>query len=83
LPAAVPGVVDIHHVHAWSLVPDRPLVTLHATVSPEADHDEVLHGIEGTLRERFGIAHATIQVERAHCTDRQPGVSQGGTAQTS
>lgn len=69
LAAAVPGVLDVHHVHAWSLVPGRALMTLHATVAPEADHDEVLHALQGALRERFGIAHATIQIERQCCTD--------------
>ncbi|HYD15919.1 MAG TPA: cation diffusion facilitator family transporter, partial [Hyphomicrobium sp.] len=27
--AAVPSVLDVHHVHAWSLSQERPLVTLH------------------------------------------------------
>ena len=28
-----PGVEDIHHVHAWSLTQDKPMVTLHARIS--------------------------------------------------
>jgi cobalt-zinc-cadmium efflux system protein len=71
LTGAVPGVVDIHHVHAWSLVPDRPLITLHATVSRNADHDEVLRALQRLLAERFRIDHATIQIEREACTDER------------
>jgi cobalt-zinc-cadmium efflux system protein len=66
----VPGVVDIHHVHAWSLIPDRPLITLHATVSRQADHEEVLLALQRLLAERFRMEHATIQIERERCTER-------------
>lgn len=69
LAAAVPGVRDVHHVHAWSLTPERPLLTLHARIAADADHDEVLHRLQDLLAERFGIAHATIQVERDACAD--------------
>jgi cobalt-zinc-cadmium efflux system protein len=63
--AAVPGVTDIHHVHAWSLTPERPLITLHARIAPGADHDAVLAALQQVLSQRFGFGHATIQVERA------------------
>lgn len=69
LAEAVPGVLDIHHVHAWSLVPERPLITLHATVSGHADHGEVLQTLQRLLAERFGIEHATIQIERESCPE--------------
>lgn len=69
LAAAVPGVLDVHHVHAWSLVPGRTLVTLHASIAEQADHDAVLHGLQHELATRFHIGHATIQLERNHCTD--------------
>ncbi|HLO77634.1 MAG TPA: cation diffusion facilitator family transporter [Magnetospirillum sp.] len=67
LTQAVAGVADIHHVHLWMLTPDQPLITLHATITPAADHDGVLHGLQAALAARFGLAHATIQVERAYC----------------
>lgn len=70
LAAAVPGVLDIHHVHAWSLVPGRTLVTLHASIASVAEHDAVLHGLQRELVTRFNIHHATIQLEHDRCTDR-------------
>jgi cobalt-zinc-cadmium efflux system protein len=73
LAASVPGVLDVHHVHAWSLLPGRTLMTLHASIAAEADHDTVLHDLQHALEGRFGIAHATIQLERNHCTDRPHG----------
>lgn len=63
----VPGVVDVHHVHAWSLTGERPLMTLHAVVEDAADPDSVLAAVNGVLRARFGIGHATVQIERGPC----------------
>jgi cobalt-zinc-cadmium efflux system protein len=67
--SAMPAIQDIHHVHAWMLTTERSLITMHAEVSPGADHQAVLQIIRQVLRERFGITHATIQIETAECTD--------------
>ena len=64
---AVPGVVDVHHVHLWALTPERPLLTLHARIADEADHDDILGRVHRRLAERFGLRHATVQVERSTC----------------
>jgi cobalt-zinc-cadmium efflux system protein len=66
---AVPTIKDVHHVHAWMLTSERPLLTLHAEVAPGADHQRALASIQTVLRERFGIDHATIQIETVVCTD--------------
>src|SRR3546814_18931800 len=57
LTEAVPGVLDVHHVHAWSLTPERPLLTMHATLADDADHDDALHRLPPVLTERFRIEH--------------------------
>jgi len=66
----VTGVVEVHHVHAWSLTPNQSLVTLHAEVSEGADRDVVLREIKLVLKDRFAISHTTIQLEAAGCADR-------------
>lgn len=63
----VDGVTDVHHVHAWSLTSERPLVTLHAVLAESADHTTALGDIHGVLLDRFGIKHATVQIERESC----------------
>ncbi len=63
LVAAVPAVRDVHHVHAWMLTMERPLVTLHARVTPGVDPQATLAAIQRALAERFGIEHATVQIE--------------------
>lgn len=65
---ALDGVADIHHLHAWSLAPGKPLITLHARVDAGHDSDTVLREIKQTLTERFHIDHSTIQMESA-CAD--------------
>ena len=69
LTSAVPGVVDIHHVHLWALTPERPLITLHARIADDADHDAALQSLQAILAERFGLGHATIQTERGECIE--------------
>ncbi len=69
LMAEIPGLKDVHHIHAWSLSPDRPLLTLHAQVGESADPQATLERIKQVLSQRYGIEHATVQVERGPCGD--------------
>lgn len=66
---AVPAVRDVHHVHVWSLTPQRPLLTMHVEVSAEADNVDVLAQVKGVLKQRWGIDHSTIQIECGPCVD--------------
>lgn len=65
----IPALQDVHHIHAWSLTAERPLVTLHAQIGETADTQAVLRNIKLVLAERFGIDHSTVQVERGPCDD--------------
>jgi cobalt-zinc-cadmium efflux system protein len=65
----VPGVAEVHHVHLWALTAEHPLLTLHARVESGADHDHILHGIQDVLARKFGIDHATVQIETGPCPD--------------
>ena len=69
LTSEVPGVLEVHHVHAWALTAEKPLLTLHATVSPETDLGWVVARIKAVLATRFAIEHTTIQVEHGPCPD--------------
>lgn len=69
LVAAVPQVVDVHHVHAWMLTDERPLMTLHATLGPGAGSDAALTAIRGFLEQHYGVGHATIQIEPHGCPE--------------
>ncbi|MEJ2347365.1 MAG: cation diffusion facilitator family transporter [Gammaproteobacteria bacterium] len=69
LEQAVPAVLDVHHVHVWSLTHKRPLLTLHVTVGEDADYLRTLQEVKEVLVRRFGIEHSTIQIERGSCAD--------------
>jgi cobalt-zinc-cadmium efflux system protein len=69
LRVAVGGVVDVHHVHVWSLTSRHPLVTLHARIQPDAAPAIVLQDIKAFLSRRYSLEHSTIQLEAADCAD--------------
>lgn len=61
--AALEGVVAVHDLHIWGLSTTETALTVHL-VRPDAGvDDDWLHGITRELHERFGIDHATIQIE--------------------
>jgi len=66
----VPGVNGVHHLHAWALTAQKPLLTLHASVDEPADLSRVMSGIKDVLVEEFGIDHSTVQVDHGKCPDR-------------
>jgi cobalt-zinc-cadmium efflux system protein len=72
--AAMPGVVEVHDLHAWTITSGIPSLSAHVTVTDEALAE---HGVGGILdrlcdcvASHFGVQHATFQVEpishRAH-----------------
>lgn len=63
----MPGVVDVHDLHAWTITSGMPSLSAHVTVTQEA-LDE--HGVGGVLdrladctAEHFDVRHSTFQVE--------------------
>ena len=46
------------------------MVTLHARICETADVDRTVVAIKTRLKARFGIDHATVEVERTGCADR-------------
>lgn len=67
--AAVPSVAAVHHVHAWSLTDERPMVTLHVVVREGADPMICLAGVQRALRAQLNVVHATVQIETEACGD--------------
>jgi cobalt-zinc-cadmium efflux system protein len=69
LAAAVPGVAEVHHVHAWSLTSRQVMVTLHVRCRQNADPASVVRAINDRLAARYQITHSTIQVDPEDCAD--------------
>lgn len=61
---AVPDVAEVHDLHLWTLTSGMSVATAHLVTVPErTDSAPILAAAGALMRERFGIEHATIQVE--------------------
>ena len=60
----LPGVSEVHDLHVWQLTSGMNVATAHL-VSDDRAGSNPLTAASTLLRERFGIAHATLQVESA------------------
>ena len=63
--AAVEGVRDVHDLHLWSLTSGMNVATAHLVIADQAEAHAVLDRGRQILRDRHGVAHATLQVEPA------------------
>jgi cobalt-zinc-cadmium efflux system protein len=61
---AVPGVVEVHDLHLWTLSSGRHSASVHIRASHEGPGEhEILDSVQRVLRTESGIDHATVQVE--------------------
>lgn len=64
--ASLPGVTEVHDLHIWGLSTTEAALTAHL-VMPDASHeDSLLQQVTKELHDRFGIEHATLQIERGN-----------------
>ena len=61
--AALPGVARVHDLHIWPMSTTEPVLTAHLVVPGGYPGDAFLTAARAMLHERFGIGHATLQVE--------------------
>ncbi|QHS52499.1 cation diffusion facilitator family transporter [Edaphobacter sp. 12200R-103] len=67
--ATVPGVLDVHDLHVWSLGESSHALASHVTVRemPASECASILTEINDRLRKLFHITHTTIQFETSGC----------------
>jgi cobalt-zinc-cadmium efflux system protein len=58
------GVMEVHDLHIWGMSTTDVALTAHLVRPCGGNEDAVLAEATRALRARFGIAHATIQLER-------------------
>jgi cobalt-zinc-cadmium efflux system protein len=61
--AALPGIVDVHDLHGWTLTSEMEVASAHLMVRTGTDTHGVLDQARWLLQERYGLEHATLQVE--------------------
>ena len=59
----LPGVTEVHDLHIWALSTTESALTVHLVRPAPGDLDAFLHETCEALHRRFGIGHATLQVE--------------------
>lgn len=57
------GVLNSHHMHAWSLTTGKDLFSTHVKISGDADAQQLLEDITTMLKEEYDIYFSTIQLE--------------------
>jgi cobalt-zinc-cadmium efflux system protein len=68
---AIPGVSDMHDLHVWPLSTNAVALTAHLVMPDGHRGDEFLDSLTRDLKQRFGIAHCTLQIERGDGPDCQ------------
>jgi cobalt-zinc-cadmium efflux system protein len=58
------GVSRIHDIHIWSMSTTEIAMTGHLVMPSFTGDDQFLHDICHDMKERFGIGHATFQIEK-------------------
>lgn len=64
---ALPGVEDVHDLHAWTITSGMPVLSAHVVVSQDVldavGHEKMLHELQGCLGDHFDVEHCTFQLE--------------------
>jgi cobalt-zinc-cadmium efflux system protein len=74
--AAQAGVLSVHDLHVWTLTSGYVALSAHVVVPDAPSTQRLLVPLRELLFHRFGISHATLQMETpqlddepVHCTD--------------
>ncbi|GAA4566418.1 cation diffusion facilitator family transporter [Planotetraspora kaengkrachanensis] len=63
--AALEHVAEVHDLHIWEVTSGYPAMSAHILVAPGADCHSVRQAAERLVRDEWGIAHTTLQVDHA------------------
>jgi cobalt-zinc-cadmium efflux system protein len=59
----VPGVLEVHDLHVWTITSGLDSLSAHVVVEEERYNCDLLAEIRTALHDRFGIHHMTVQIE--------------------
>jgi cobalt-zinc-cadmium efflux system protein len=65
--ANLAGVTAVHDLHIWAMSTTEVALTVHLVMEDQPRNDLFLHEVGDVLHARFGIGHATTQIECGNC----------------
>lgn len=66
----LPGVAHVHDLHIWPMSTTEPVLTAHLVMPGGWPGDAFFDDARRMLRDRYGIGHATLQVEVGACAGK-------------
>ncbi|SBW26231.1 cation efflux protein [Candidatus Protofrankia californiensis] len=72
---AVPGVIGVHDLHAWTITSGLPVLSAHVVVddaTANGEQGQVLDRLGECLADHFDVEHCTFQVEPVRHRDHEP-----------
>ena len=63
--SGMPGVVDVHDLHIWTITSGFVALSAHVLVEPGDDCHARRRELERLLEDEYGIGHTTLQVDHA------------------
>ncbi|MFF3397870.1 cation diffusion facilitator family transporter [Streptomyces sp. NPDC002659] len=64
---ALPGVEDVHDLHAWTITSGMPVLSAHVVAHQDVldavGHEKMLHDLQGCIGDHFDVEHCTFQLE--------------------
>jgi len=60
----IAGVRQVHDLHIWTLTSGRYHLSAHLVICAENEPHAIIDAAQTRLRDRFGIGHTTVQVDR-------------------
>lgn len=68
---SVPGVIDVHDLHVWTITSGLDSLSCHVVSDESRPHVDLLKSLRDAVHEKFGIDHVTIQIEPAGFAARE------------
>jgi len=59
----IPGVLDVHDLHVWTLTSDMEVASAHLMVIRDTDTHAVLDQARELIGSTYNVHHATLQIE--------------------
>ncbi|MNS32449.1 Cadmium, cobalt and zinc/H(+)-K(+) antiporter [compost metagenome] len=71
---AIPGVVDMHELHVWSISSGLTSLSCHLLIEDQhvSESMAIIGKVNSVLGDKYHIEHTTIQAEAAHCSPDSP-----------